>query len=92
METVLKNSVSNNYYGEPGQSGSRSPSADVLKELSDSRYTVFDVLPAFFSHSDALVSLGRCFFPLGALLSNDIYSRFRGLRPPRIQGIQSSIH
>ncbi|KAF7770541.1 hypothetical protein Agabi119p4_6515 [Agaricus bisporus var. burnettii] len=57
METVLKNSVSNNYYGEAGQSGNRSPSADVLKELSDSRYTVFDVLPSFFSHSDPLVTL-----------------------------------
>jgi acetyl-CoA carboxylase/biotin carboxylase 1 len=36
----------------------RTPSADVLKELSDSRYTVYDVLPAFFHHEDALVTLG----------------------------------
>lgn len=30
----------------------------MLKELSDSRYTVYDVLPAFFSHEDSMVSLG----------------------------------
>ncbi len=60
MEAVLKNSVSNNYYGEAGQSGSKSPSAEILKELSDSRYTVFDVLPTFFSHTDPMVSLGKC--------------------------------
>jgi acetyl-CoA carboxylase / biotin carboxylase 1 len=39
----------------------RTPSADVLKELSDSRYTVYDVLPAFFSHRDPMISLGKCF-------------------------------
>ena len=59
METVLKNSVSTNYYGEAGQSNPRTPSAEILKELSDSRYTVFDVLPSFFSHSDPSVSLGE---------------------------------
>jgi acetyl-CoA carboxylase/biotin carboxylase 1 len=85
METVLKNSVSNNYYGEAGQSGSRSPSADVLKELSDSRYTVFDVLPSFFSHSDPSVTLGE---PSACLLANSsltiFCSCFRGLRAPRV--------
>lgn len=34
------------------------PSAEILKELSDSRYTVYDVLPAFFSHEEPLVTLG----------------------------------
>lgn len=33
--------------------------AEVLKELSDSRYTVFDVLPAFFNHDDPMVRLGQ---------------------------------
>ncbi|EFI27362.1 acetyl CoA carboxylase [Coprinopsis cinerea okayama7 len=56
METVLKNSVSSNYYGEP-DSSTRTPSAEILKELSDSRYTVFDVLPAFFGHQDPMVRL-----------------------------------
>ncbi|KAG6886203.1 hypothetical protein C0993_010765 [Termitomyces sp. T159_Od127] len=57
MEAILKNSVYNNYYGEQGQEGPRTPSAEVLKELSDSRYTVYDVLPAFFNHEDSMVSL-----------------------------------
>ncbi|KAF9531776.1 acetyl CoA carboxylase [Crepidotus variabilis] len=56
MESVLRNSVSNNYYGEPGQS-QRTPSADTLRELTDSRYTVFDVLPAFFHHEDPMLRL-----------------------------------
>ncbi|KAJ7449654.1 acetyl-CoA carboxylase [Mycena latifolia] len=56
MESILKAAVSNTHYGEQGH-GPRSPSAAVLKELSDSRYTVYDVLPAFFHHEDALVTL-----------------------------------
>ncbi|KAF8075011.1 cytosolic acc1, acetyl-CoA carboxylase [Lyophyllum atratum] len=56
MESVLKNSVTNNYYGEQGQ-GPKTPSVEVLKELSDSRYTVYDVLPAFFNHEDPMVAL-----------------------------------
>ncbi|KAF8647743.1 hypothetical protein AX16_006578 [Volvariella volvacea WC 439] len=56
MEAVLKNSVSSNYYGEPGDAP-RTPSPEILKELSDSRYTVYDVLPAFFAHEDPMVVL-----------------------------------
>ena len=37
----------------------RTPSAEVLRELSDSRYTVYDVLPAFFSHDDPYVTIGE---------------------------------
>lgn len=75
MEAVLKNSVSNNYYGESGQAPRylslsfssiasvlmlcRTPSAEVLRELTDSRYTVYDVLPAFFNHEDPMVRLGQ---------------------------------
>ena len=33
--------------------------ADILRELIDSRYTVYDVLPSFFNHSDPWVSLGK---------------------------------
>jgi acetyl-CoA carboxylase / biotin carboxylase 1 len=36
----------------------RNPSAEILKELSDSRYTVYDVLPAFFEHAETMVVLG----------------------------------
>ena len=57
MEIVLKNSVKQQYYGEP-DSTVRTPSAEVLRELTDSRYTVFDVLPAFFGHEDTVVRLG----------------------------------
>jgi acetyl-CoA carboxylase / biotin carboxylase 1 len=38
---------------------SRTPAAEILRELSDSRYTVFDVLPAFFASRDPWVTLGR---------------------------------
>ncbi|KAG6914786.1 hypothetical protein DXG01_015335 [Tephrocybe rancida] len=57
MESVLKNSISNNYYGKQGQEGPRTPSVEVLKELGDSRYTVYNVLPAFFNHEDPMVTL-----------------------------------
>ena len=34
--------------------------AEVLKELSDSRFSVFDILPAFFNHDDdPMVRLGQ---------------------------------
>ncbi|TFK39984.1 acetyl CoA carboxylase [Crucibulum laeve] len=56
MEAILKTSVKKNYYGEQSD-GLRTPSAEVLKELTDSRYTVYDVLPAFFNHEDPMVTL-----------------------------------
>ncbi|KAF9244091.1 acetyl-CoA carboxylase [Melanogaster broomeanus] len=56
MEAILKASVTSSVYGEQG-TGNRVPSAEILGELSDSRYTVYDVLPAFFSHADAAVTL-----------------------------------
>ena len=37
----------------------RTPSVETLKELIDSRYTVYDVLPSFFNYSDNWVTLGR---------------------------------
>jgi hypothetical protein len=37
----------------------RTPSAEVLRELSDSQYTVYDVLPAFFQHPDSMVTIGK---------------------------------
>ncbi|KAJ7252734.1 acetyl CoA carboxylase [Mycena haematopus] len=56
MESILKAAVSNTHYGEQGH-GPRMPAPEVLKELSDSRYTVYDVLPSFFNHEDPLVTL-----------------------------------
>ncbi|KAI0321613.1 acetyl CoA carboxylase [Amylostereum chailletii] len=57
MEAVLKNSLNQAYYGEQGFSSDRRPNVEVLKELSDSRYTVYDVLPSFFANEDPWVTL-----------------------------------
>ena len=46
----------------------RTPATEILRELSDSRYTVFDVLPAFFVNEDPWVTLGACFWLI--VLSN----------------------
>jgi len=56
LEQILKSSVTTSYYGEVGH-GHRLPSADQLKEVTDSRYTVFDVLATFFDHEDPWVAL-----------------------------------
>jgi acetyl-CoA carboxylase/biotin carboxylase 1 len=56
MEQILRASVNNSYYGEQAN-GHRTPSSEALKEISDSRYTVFDVLPTFFNHEDPWVEL-----------------------------------
>ena len=58
MEGILKASVTNSYYGEPG-SVIRTPSMDVLRELIDSRYTVYDVLPTFWNYSDQEIIHGK---------------------------------
>jgi acetyl-CoA carboxylase/biotin carboxylase 1 len=56
LEKILKSSVTTSYYGDSG-SGHRLPSQDMLKEVTDSRYTVFDVLSTFFEHPDPWVVL-----------------------------------
>lgn len=56
MEHILRSSVVESRYGESGW-GHRYPNFDVIKEVVDSRYTVFDVLPHFFAHPDPWVSL-----------------------------------
>jgi acetyl-CoA carboxylase/biotin carboxylase 1 len=56
LEQLLKSSVTTSYYGESG-SGHRLPSGDILKEVTDSRYTVYDVLTTFFDHEDPWVAL-----------------------------------
>ncbi|EHY58148.1 acetyl-coenzyme-A carboxylase [Exophiala dermatitidis] len=56
MEHILKSSVVESKYGETGWEH-RDPDLDVLKEVVDSRYTVFDVLPLFFAHHDPWVGL-----------------------------------
>ena len=56
MEHILRSSVIESTYGESGWDH-REPNPDVLKEVVDSKYTVFDVLPKFFGHHDPWVSL-----------------------------------
>ena len=56
MEHILRSSVVESRYGETGWEH-REPNFDILKEVVDSKYTVFDVLPLFFAHSDPWVSL-----------------------------------
>ncbi|RYE80124.1 MAG: hypothetical protein EOO80_04700, partial [Oxalobacteraceae bacterium] len=43
LEQILKAATTTSYYGESGK-GHRFPSTDMLKEVTDSRYTVYDVL------------------------------------------------
>jgi len=56
MEHILRSSVLESRYGESGLEH-REPNLDVIKEVIDSKYTVFDVLPTFFVHPDPWVSL-----------------------------------
>ena len=56
MEHILRSSVIESRYGESGWDH-REPSFDVLKEVVDSKYTVFDVLPLFFAHEDHWVGI-----------------------------------
>lgn len=56
MEHILRSSVVKSRYGEAGWEH-REPDLDILKEVVDSKYTVFDVLPLFFGHQDPWVSL-----------------------------------
>ena len=56
MEHILRSSVVQSHYGDHGFPH-RTPDLSTLRELIDSRYNVFDVLPIFFHHSDPWVSL-----------------------------------
>ncbi|KAG0048069.1 acetyl-coenzyme-A carboxylase, partial [Linnemannia elongata] len=55
MEKILRSSVTEEIYG--GDHEARMPNYDNLKELVDTTYTVFDVLPNFFYHESAHVRL-----------------------------------
>lgn len=56
MGHILRSAVRESRYGEAGWDH-REPSIDVIKEVVDSKYTVFDVLTLFFAHEDPWVSL-----------------------------------
>ncbi|KAI1452042.1 acetyl-CoA carboxylase [Annulohypoxylon moriforme] len=55
MEHILRSSVVENKYGETGWDH-RQPNLDIIKEVVDSKYTVFDVLASFFAHEDPWVN------------------------------------
>ncbi|CAG8486585.1 8073_t:CDS:2 [Diversispora eburnea] len=56
MEQILKAAVIESHYGDDGYDY-RTPSYDSLKELIDTRFAVFDVLPNFFYHPDNWIGL-----------------------------------
>ncbi|RIA91939.1 acetyl-CoA carboxylase [Glomus cerebriforme] len=56
MEQILKAAVIESHYGDDGYDY-RNPSYDSLKELIDTRFSVFDVLPNFFYHQDTWIGL-----------------------------------
>jgi len=49
MEAILKSAVSSSTYGSENEY--HAPKLDVLRELSDSQYMVYDVLHSFFGHA-----------------------------------------
>ncbi|KAG9291426.1 hypothetical protein G9A89_021845 [Geosiphon pyriformis] len=56
MEQILKAAVIESHYGDDGYDY-RPPSYDSLKELIDTKFAVFDVLPNFFYHQDNWIRL-----------------------------------
>jgi acetyl-CoA carboxylase/biotin carboxylase 1 len=56
MEHILRSSVIESKYGESGFEH-REPDFEVIRNVIDSKYTVFDVLPQFFAHEDPWVAL-----------------------------------
>lgn len=75
MEHILRSAVVESKYGESGWEH-REPNFDVIKEVVDSRYTVFDVLTQFFVHTD----------PWVALAALEVYTR-RAYRAYQLQNI-----
>jgi len=75
MEHILRSAVVESKYGESGWEH-REPNFDVIKEVVDSRYTVFDVLTQFFVHAD----------PWVALAALEVYTR-RAYRAYQLQNI-----
>ncbi|KAI7872973.1 acetyl-CoA carboxylase [Spinellus fusiger] len=55
MLQILKSSVTESVYG--GGVEYRTPSLDVFKDLIDTKFNVFDVLPNFFYHEDPHIAL-----------------------------------
>jgi acetyl-CoA carboxylase/biotin carboxylase 1 len=56
MEHILRSSVVESKYGESGWEH-REPDFEAIRDVVDSKYTVFDVIPQFFAHEDPWVAL-----------------------------------
>lgn len=56
MEQILKTSITSSHYGER-RLNNNEPDQQVLRELIDSHYTIYDVLPAFFLDQTASLAL-----------------------------------
>lgn len=56
LEHILRSSVVVSTYGEVGFER-KTPNLEILREVIDSKYTVFDVLAQFFGHQDHYVVL-----------------------------------
>jgi acetyl-CoA carboxylase/biotin carboxylase 1 len=56
LEHILRSSVVESNYGVVGFER-RTPNYEVLREVVDSKYQVFDVLTQFFSHQDPYITL-----------------------------------
>ncbi|CDS10010.1 hypothetical protein LRAMOSA02687 [Lichtheimia ramosa] len=55
MLQILRNSVTESVYG--GGIEMRTPSYDAIKDLVDTKFNVFDVLPNFFYHDEPYIAL-----------------------------------
>ncbi|ODV93626.1 hypothetical protein PACTADRAFT_51402 [Pachysolen tannophilus NRRL Y-2460] len=56
LEHILKSSVVETHYGEGANDHHRLPQFDILKDVIDSKYIVFDVLTQFIVHTDPWVA------------------------------------
>ena len=109
MEQVLTNSINVSFYGEFNPAhryvassnintvtnvpSYRNPSWEVLRYLTDSRWTVFDVLPTFFSDPNPWVCLGALSFVNRRLCANHItlQPRLRSIFTVLIESIPSML-
>jgi acetyl-CoA carboxylase/biotin carboxylase 1 len=71
MESILKNSVSANSYGSDEEY--HTPNINILQELADSQYSVYDVLHAFFrSNKPAIAFAALVTYVLRAYRAYDL--------------------
>lgn len=79
LEYILRSSVADTTYGEIG-SLHKKPQLEILKDIIDSKYVVFDVLTQFLNHKD----------PYVALAAGEVYIR-RSYRNYHVKDITYSV-